>query len=296
MILVTLVVMSATAAVLMWKSARLLSSEDIISTGNIDWQEQNGGPDLFQKRVLAWFAVMWAVIFAAASGVPQFATFRAQILFNEIAVFLGMSLLIMRVYRLNIREALALRPAKPVVWLAVLIAIPCGSIAANAVFRLLNVFIPVSQRMIEQFSRDVLPPGMPQWQIYLYAALIPAVCEEIAFRGILLHGLRKRFRPLFLPVAAGLIFGMFHFSLFRIAPTAFLGMVITAIALMTGSILPGMLLHFGNNAFGIWSEKSGLSLDAIQWWQYIGPVAIFVLALYIIYRNRTPYPDTAQRF
>ena len=68
MILVTAGVMTATAAGLMWKSARLLSSEDVLSAGSIDWSEFDGGPGLFQKRVLAWFAVMWAVIFAAASA------------------------------------------------------------------------------------------------------------------------------------------------------------------------------------------------------------------------------------
>jgi ABC-type Na+ efflux pump permease subunit/membrane protease YdiL (CAAX protease family) len=291
MICVTGGVMTVTAAWLMRRSAMMLTREDIISPVSLDAAEAAGGPGLFQKRVLQWFAVMWAVIFAAAANVPQLASFRRQLVFNELVVFLGASLLMIRLYKLNVRDALALRPVKPVIWLAVLVAIPCGSIAAHGLFKLLDVFIPVSRSMTEQFSQDLLT-GIPGWQIYIFAAFIPAICEEIGFRGVLLHGLRKRFRPEVLTIVAGLIFGMFHFTLFRIAPTAFLGMVLTAVTLLTGSIFPGMLLHFGNNALGVWASAHEISLDGLRWWEYTGTVAILGMALYIIYRNRTPSPDT----
>jgi membrane protease YdiL (CAAX protease family) len=155
---------------------------------------------------------------------------------------------------------------------------------------------PASQHLrtdIPAFDRAAFPKHASGWvwHLYVFAAVVPAICEEIAFRGILLHGLRKRYTPVRLTIAAGMIFGLFHFTLFRIGPTAFLGMVITAITLMTGSIFPGMLLHLGNNALGVWGGANAFSLDALQWWQYLGPIVIFKLAIFIIYRNRTPYPD-----
>jgi membrane protease YdiL (CAAX protease family) len=127
--------------------------------------------------------------------------------------------------------------------------------------------------------------------LYLCVALIPALCEEIAFRGVLLHGLRKRLAPAALPIVVGLIFAMFHFTLFRLAPTAFMGMVITTVTLLTGSIFPGMLLHAGNNAFAVWAASNGYSLDLLEWWQYALAASTLALTLYTIYRHRTPYPD-----
>src|SRR5439155_25432821 len=107
----------------------------------------------------------------------------------------------------------------------------------------------------------------------------------LAFRGILVSGLRRKFRPAVLIVVIGVIFGLFHVTLYRIVPTAALGMILTAIAMMTGSIFPGMLLHAGNNAIGILAG-SYFSLDVLQWWHFAAAIAIFALSLWIIYRNR----------
>jgi sodium transport system permease protein len=116
---------------------------------------------------------------------------------------------------------------------------------------------------------------------------LPAICEELAFRGMLLSGLKRRFRPAILVIGIGIIFGFFHMTLYRIAPTAALGMILTAIALMTGSVFPGMLLHAGNNALGVLGAD-WFSIDTLTWAHYAAATAIFSLSLWIIYRNRTP--------
>jgi membrane protease YdiL (CAAX protease family) len=143
--------------------------------------------------------------------------------------------------------------------------------------------------MLEQLDQ-LFSPNIPTWQLYLFVAVIPAIAEEITFRGILLNGLRRKVRPLLLPFAVGIIFGLFHFALFRIGPTAFLGVLLTIIALLTGSIFPGMLLHGLNNAFGVWASEHMLPLASLEWWHYCAATAIFGLAMWIVYRNRTPYP------
>jgi hypothetical protein len=62
-------------------------------------------------------------------------------------------------------------------------------------------------------------------------------------------------------------------------------MVLTAIALMTGSIFPGMLLHAGNNALGVLGG-SLLDPDVANWWHILAAATVFSLSLWIIYRNR----------
>jgi membrane protease YdiL (CAAX protease family) len=289
MILVTLGVMVFTAVYLMRVSARMLSREDLIIPAHSEPAEFLGGPALFQKRVLRWFALMWVVTFAVASNVPALATFRRQLLFNEIVVMIGASLLIMWIYRLNPKEVLSLKPVKPAVWLAILFAIPSGYVTALGIFQVVNMIIPAPQQLLERFAEDVIPKGMPTWQLLLYIAVLPAICEELAFRGILLSGLRRKVRPAALVIGVGVIFGLFHITLYRIAPTAALGMILTAIAMMTGSIFPGMLMHAGNNAIGV-VGGTWFSLEALQWWHFVAGMAIFTLSLWIIYRNRIPLP------
>jgi membrane protease YdiL (CAAX protease family) len=88
----------------------------------------------------------------------------------------------------------------------------------------------------------------------------------------------------------GLTFGFFHFSLFRIVPTAVIGVIITAVALMTGSIFPGIVMHMGNNAFAIWAGDAGFPLEDLGTPIYVLAAATMAVLLWIVYRNRTPYP------
>jgi len=286
MILLTFLVMVGFASWLMRTARLMLSRENIVLPAHAEPAEFIGGKALFAKRVMRWFALLWAVEFAAAANVPALASFQRQIVFNEIFLMLGASILIVRIYKLDLRDTFSLRAVKPVVWLAILCAIPTANSTAVAVFRLTNIFVPVSEEMLRSTSESLIPAGMPHWQLFIFLAVLPALCEEIAFRGILLSGLRHRLRPVMLTIAVGLVFGLFHMTLFRIAPTAVLGVILTAIALLTGSIFPGMLLHMGNNAWGVWAGLHDFDADNFSPWHSAGMITVFALSMWIIYRNR----------
>lgn len=92
-------------------------------------------------------------------------------------------------------------------------------------------------------------------QLYSYApfgialfirALLPAICEESAFRGYVLYNLRPLGDKTAI-ILTGLLFGAMHGSLIRLVPLALLGMVFATAVQRSGSILPGMIMHFTNN-------------------------------------------------
>jgi len=96
---------------------------------------------------------------------------------------------------------------------------------------------------ILNISNTHLPPAVG---LFIFA-LSPAICEEVLFRGILLSSLRKYLPGWMAVVFVGFLFGLFHVHLFRIIPTALLGILFTYIVFRTGSIWPAMLAHFVNN-------------------------------------------------
>jgi sodium transport system permease protein len=108
MIAVTFGVMVFTAGYLMRVSARMLAREDLIIPAHYEAAEFLGGPALFQKRILRWFAVMWVVTFAASSNVPALANFQRQLIFNEIVVMLGAVLLMMWTARHPVYDSIRL--------------------------------------------------------------------------------------------------------------------------------------------------------------------------------------------
>jgi len=284
MIFVTFVVMSLTAAALIRYSATLLAREDIVVSSQTDQALLAGGESLFQRRVFQWFAVMWAVMFAIAANIPQLQTMRAQLIFNELGVFLVGSLLMVRQYRLDLREVLGIRRLRWPIWAAVLMAVPAAQVVALAFFRLVSTVIPTPDDLLREFARQMTQTSLPLWQMYLLMAVLPAVCEELAFRGLLLHGIRNRFHPVVRCLLVGMVFGIFHYTLFRIAPTALLGVIITAIAMMTGSVLPGMLFHLANNSLSIWLESSGNTMNRLDGSAYLTAFAVFGLAMHMIWR------------
>jgi sodium transport system permease protein len=216
---------------------------------------------------------------------------------NLLGIFLGGTLLMLWRYRLPVREALALRAVGPAVWLAVLIGAPSALLVGNGVAQLAELVLPVPESMTEAFGQFLLPEGMPLWQIVLFLAVLPGICEEVAFRGVLLHGLKKHLRPVPLALVVGLIFGLFHVSLFRILPTAYLGVVLSAVTLLTGSVFPAMVWHALSNGVALVPARLGwISADlALEPWMYGIVVGGLVLAFWILWRARTPYPGLRGR-
>ena len=109
---------------------------------------------------------------------------------------------------------------------------------------------PVPKEVIEQLRRSLIPTDGSRGLLATLAlvALTPAICEEALFRGPILRGLRARTSPAAAVALTGLLFGVFHLDLSRILPTALLGVLLSLVALESGSILPAILAHFLNNA------------------------------------------------
>src|SRR5437870_3950123 len=81
---------------------------------------------------------------------------------------------------------------------------------------------------------------------FVLLAFLPAICEETLFRGVMLRALLPAGR---LPALlfTSLAFGAFHFSLYKLLPTATLGLLLGLLAVRSGSIIPSMLAHALNN-------------------------------------------------
>ncbi len=85
----------------------------------------------------------------------------------------------------------------------------------------------------------------------LLLAVLPAVCEEVAFRGYILTGLERGGSPTFAVAASALMFGMMHLILQQSLAASILGLILGLIALRSGSLFPGMLFHATNNALAL---------------------------------------------
>lgn len=90
-------------------------------------------------------------------------------------------------------------------------------------------------------------------QTLLVVALLPAVCEELMFRGYIFSAFEAKMKPAAAIFTASVIFGLYHMSIVRFFTTMLLGTVICYVAYRSKSIFPGMLMHFINNACSVFT-------------------------------------------
>jgi sodium transport system permease protein len=268
---------------------KTLSNEKLISGSDLDEADLTGGAALFPRHVLRWFLGLWVLFFLVSLWFGQDLGMRGQVAVNMVVIFFGGSLLMIRRYRLDPVEAFGLRKPHPAAWIAVLIGTPSALVVGVGIAELVNTFVfPVPQQLLENFGQELMGPDLSLWQIVFFLAIMPGIFEELFFRGVLLHGLRKRMkRRWLLALTVGLIFGIFHVSLFRIAPTAWIGFILTWVVLLGGSIYPAMLWHALNNAISVVPEKLGWWPEGFEpeaWWTAPAGLALAV-SLWILWKT-----------
>jgi sodium transport system permease protein len=92
-----------------------------------------------------------------------------------------------------------------------------------------------------------LMQGAPLASLLLILAATPAICEELAFRGFILSGLRERGAKWTAIALSAAFFGLTHGMLQQSLAAGVVGLVLGYVAVQSGSLLPGMVFHFTHN-------------------------------------------------
>ncbi len=77
----------------------------------------------------------------------------------------------------------------------------------------------------------------------LVLGVLPALCEELTFRGFILCGLVRRFRPWTAILLSSFLFAVYQMNVFQFLPHFVVGCILGLLVLRTGSVLTGMLFH-----------------------------------------------------
>ncbi len=122
---------------------------------------------------------------------------------------------------------------------------------ANVTMGLLVKHIyPYSSDVTEQLKAfgSVLNGAPGLWAVVLVLAVTPAICEEIAFRGFILSGMRHMGHKWVAILVTSVFFGAAHMILQQSLTACMIGMVLGYLAIQTGSLLPSVAFHLTHNA------------------------------------------------
>ena len=109
--------------------------------------------------------------------------------------------------------------------------------------------------------------------------ILPAICEELLFRGLIFKGLKQHGKA-FALITTSVMFALYHMSLQQTIYPLLFGLVLTLVMFKENNILYCMIMHLVNNLLALTMMFLDVSLFVNKLWYYI--LAIILLLTFVI--------------
>jgi len=177
-----------------------------------------------------------------------FGGFAWMVLVTQVAVIAAPALLMTVFLTGSPRETLLLKwPPWLTIPAAALLAVllhPAANLLQTAVQR----FYPVNENVRPALEKiQALFHQADFWPLVFVIALVPAVCEELAFRGFILSGFRHLGHKRRAVIYSALLFGLTHGILQQSLDRVPAGTVLGVLAVQSGQHSAGMVFHVVHN-------------------------------------------------
>lgn len=116
-------------------------------------------------------------------------------------------------------------------------------------------------------------------------AMMPAFCEEMLFRGVIMNSLLNKGKWTAILLSA-LFFTLMHASPLQTVYQFALGVIMAIVAFKSRSVVTTMLIHFLNNFLAIFMEFIGLGSFEIPW--YLTVIGLLFVAVGLYYFLKKP--------
>lgn len=265
----TLIVVTSTllyAATAIGIAARIFGAESVLYSTHSGWAdllrrptEPQPAPTITAAGIC--LAIMFPAYFFALGAMEHL---RGDILGQQIVgaimtvvIFGGIPLAAMRARRVPVAPAFRLPEAPAIaVGAALMLGLSFWVVGHESVvsvqqFRDLSL-VPKFMELVQEYVAQLRT--LPAAVVVLTMAVIPAIFEEIFFRGYLWPALRTRSSPVVAIILSAIAFGLFHginpnpLAAERVLSSTLIGLLLGWVRWRTGSVLPGILLHAVNNA------------------------------------------------
>jgi sodium transport system permease protein len=186
----------------------------------------------------------------------DFNDFARMELITQFTVFLAPILLMTLAFTSSTKKTLLLSlPKWRTIPAALMLAVFLHPLAIVMQSVLMQLY-PVSEKIKNSF--DKLSQILNQadlWQLLIVIAVLPALCEELAFRGFILSGFRHIGRKWRAITLTAVFFGVVHGILQQSLLACLMGVVVGFVAVQSESILPCMVFHLAHNSLAVLNSR-----------------------------------------
>ncbi len=173
-----------------------------------------------------------------------------------------------------------------------------------------NIVLPEKMADLEQWMKNMEEQATQiteemlftnNWKILLVNVLIigllPAICEEVLFRGVVLNWLLEIVKNKHIAIfVSAFLFSFIHFQFYGFVPRMLLGILFAYLVLYSGSLWTSIFAHFLNNSMAVITayayyngyiqtnyEKFG-SFEGV-WYAIVLSLILTSLALYLFFKK-----------
>jgi membrane protease YdiL (CAAX protease family) len=195
-----------------------------------------------------WFGMQLAVLFVLKAS-PAAAKDLVTLAGVQIVVFLlGCALFAARRSSSSWSELFALRPASPMLLGVSLLLGAAMTFPSEWLGALIQRAFPLDPAAVAELSERLsMRSPLHGAALFLVAAVLGPLVEELLFRGALFTGLRPAHTPAVAVVATAILFTMTHLVLQLLLPIAVLALLLGWLRAASGSLAPSLLMHVGYN-------------------------------------------------
>lgn len=200
------------------------------------------------------YVIQFFTRLAASAHVPAVPDFRyfALLLFvsQVVCIALPALLLTLMVTRARAKTLLLdVRPQWTACVAAVAFAVALHPLSQQLVIGIQRLY-PIQEGVNTQIQamQQMIASAPYAWLPFLLMAVLPAICEELAFRGFILSGLRHVGHKWWAIALSAVFFGLAHTVVQQSLAAVALGLVLGYVAVQTGSLLPAILFHASYNS------------------------------------------------
>lgn len=123
-------------------------------------------------------------------------------------------------------------------------------------------------------------------------AMLPAFCEEMLFRGVIMNSLKSKGKWTAILLSA-LFFMLMHASPLQTVYQFVLGVIMAIVAYKSRSVITTMFIHFLNNLIVVVLEFAGLGDLEMTW--YMTVIGLVMLAVGLVYFIEKPDETVEKR-
>jgi membrane protease YdiL (CAAX protease family) len=155
-----------------------------------------------------------------------------------------------------------------------------------------------TEELAELMTRLFLEPssGIPLAVAVLSIAIIPAVCEELVFRGVIMPLLAKMTRNVHAAVwITAFLFSLIHMQFYGFLPRMIMGALLGYFVVWSGSLWASILAHLVNNAGALFMFRYYGTLETpenslFSHWLFYSAASLVFLAMLRVAQKKSVWP------